>query len=381
MAKSTRAFLQFSPAPEKKEKGKELWKGLSAVLMTGDQIWVANDESVSLERLSLHGNEGVDPVYAKHKQYPLSDYLTLPAPALDDGGEVVEADIEGLDHRDGWLWLIGSHSLKRSKTSKEKSPERNIKRLSKVISEGNRYLLARIPLFKEGEEYELRKAVVKDGIESNAARLAGSSAQNDLTRSLSGDRHLQPFLSIPSKDNGFDIEGIAVGENERIFVGLRGPVLRGWAVILEMQLEISAVDPSELKMQRINAADPTQPFYRKHFLDLGGLGVRDLCADGNDLLILAGPTMNLDGPVTIFRWIGGMMSSEESLVWPNSTSLEKLIDLPFGQGNDHAEGMGVFTRKDGKIHSLIVVYDAACEDRQKGPCTLIADIIELPKKF
>jgi len=126
--------------------------------------------------------------------------------------------------------------------------------------------------------------------------LDGDATGNELTRALSQDEHLQPFLEIPGKDNGFDIEGLAVA-NGRILLGLRGPVLRGWAVILEVELRENKQDPSILKLKNIGPAD--QP-YRKHFVDLGGLGIRDLCIHGNDLLILAGPTMDLDGPVTIF---------------------------------------------------------------------------------
>ena len=47
-----------------------------------------------------------------------------------------------------------------------------------------------------------------------------------------------------------------------------------------------------------------EPFV-KHFLDLGGLGVRDLSVDGDDLIVLAGPTMLLDGPVRLLRWPDG----------------------------------------------------------------------------
>ncbi|WP_457090403.1 DUF3616 domain-containing protein [Microvirga sp. P5_D2] len=48
-------------------------------------------------------------------------------------------------------------------------------------------------------------------------------------------RHNRPFLSIPSKENGFDVEGLAVREG-RISPGLRGPVLRGHAVVLDPKL-------------------------------------------------------------------------------------------------------------------------------------------------
>lgn len=55
-----------------------------------------------------------------------------------------------------------------------------------------------------------------------------------------------PFLKagIPGKDNGFDIEGIVVFPDESggiediwVFVELRGPVLRGWAILLELQVK------------------------------------------------------------------------------------------------------------------------------------------------
>ena len=50
--------------------------------------------------------------------------------------------------------------------------------------------------------------------------------------------------------------------------------------------------PSMLRLREIGSHGLP---YRKHLLELGGLGIRDLCVDGDDLLILAGPTMDLDG--------------------------------------------------------------------------------------
>jgi Protein of unknown function (DUF3616) len=41
--------------------------------------------------------------------------------------------------------------------------------------------------------------------------------------------------------------------------------------------------------------------FRRPFLQLDGLGVRDLVMHGNDVFVLAGPTMELDGPVFIHR--------------------------------------------------------------------------------
>jgi uncharacterized protein DUF3616 len=101
------------------------------------------------------------------------------------------------------------------------------------------------------------------------------------------DEHLKKFFSTPGKDNGFDIEGLAVAGN-RVFIGLRGPVLRGWAVLLELELEVDDKKPSRLNLKPINPNNPhnpKNPTYRKHFIELGGLGVRDLCVQDSDLLI------------------------------------------------------------------------------------------------
>jgi hypothetical protein len=46
---------------------------------------------------------------------------------------------------------------------------------------------------------------------------------------LAEDPHFEGFIRtkvIPGKDNGFDSEGLAVAD-DRVFIGLRGPVLRG----------------------------------------------------------------------------------------------------------------------------------------------------------
>lgn len=96
-----------------------------------------------------------------------------------------------------------------------------------------------------------------------------------------------------------------------MFLGLRGPVLRGWAVVL--QLQPCDLSPTYLSLER---SGPRRDLYRKHFLDLGGLGVRDVRCSGDDLLILAGPTMDLDGRVLLYRWPGGARVTEESVVEP-----------------------------------------------------------------
>ena len=374
MKPSSTVDLEFDPERDDLGKGKELRDGLSVALQIGDSLWVANDESISLERLSLikEGNTGNYRSGRHHQQFSLAEYLRLPVAPPKDPADLEEVDVEGLDYGDGYLWLVGSHSLKRKKPTLKDGAKEAQKQLAKVSTDGNRYLLARIPVVEGDGTYTLAKEDTQKEKKRSAAQLRGNAQGNDLTEALRGDKHLGPFLAIPGKDNGFDIEGLAVA-GERLFLGLRGPVLRGWAVILEVEPEEDSKQPFTLRLKPIG---PNQRLYRKHFLQLGGLGIRDICAQGADLLILGGPTMDLDGPVTIFRWPGGTAPKGESVV--PSDELQRVLDVPYGQGVDHAEGMTLFAPDGCTARSLLVVYDSASENRQLGEGTAVADVFLLP---
>ncbi|MBC8017935.1 MAG: DUF3616 domain-containing protein, partial [Verrucomicrobia bacterium] len=262
--------LDFNPERHDLGKDKLLRDGLSAALQIGDTLWIANDEATSLERLTLfnENNTGNYRYGRDHKQFSLDDYLRLPEAPPSNPADREEVDVEGLDYENGYLWLVGSHSLKRKKPKLEDGAKEAQKQLAKVSTGGNRYLLARIPVVESDGTYTLKKDDTQKGERRTAAQLRGNAQGNDLTAALSGDRHLGPFLAIPGKDNGFDIEGLAVA-GERLFLGLRGPVLRGWAMILEVEPKEADNDPSTLRLHKFG---PDQCPYRKHFLQLGGLG-------------------------------------------------------------------------------------------------------------
>jgi len=356
-----------SPILEFDGQQEELPDSLSAVVVVGDFLWVASDEVTSVERLS--SADGI--TFNTHKSFALKDFIDLPAQDTDFDQEL---DIEGLDHSDSYLWLVGSHSIKRKKVEKGGSTEKGIKRLAKTEIEGNRFILARIPLVEADQQLArsipdptnpasmLKAGQLEGDLKSNALVDAIRQAENG-----EGDSHFANFLTIPGKDNGFDIEGLAVS-GDRIFLGLRGPVLRGWAGILE--ISVNAADPFRLNLRDVG---PEGRPYKKHFLDLSGLGVRDICVDGEDLLILAGPTMNLDGPVAVFRWRGALGLSGEQLIF--SDGLERLFTVPNGIGFDHAEGMALIN--DPK--RLLIVYDSPSEERKTSKTAVKADVFELPK--
>jgi Protein of unknown function (DUF3616) len=322
---------------------------LSAVALDSGRLWLACDEGCRLERLS---QSSVATTFAAHQVFALKDLLTLPAPPKE------EADVEGLYVDNGWLWLVGSHSVKRKKPKGESQAETASKLLD-TKRDGNRHLLARIPIAGGN--------LLKTDGGRHAASLEAtqtSSALLDAIRS-SNDDHLGPFVDLPGKDNGLDIEGLAA-RDMRVWIGLRGPVLREWCCILELHLDAQG---DRLRL----VADGASGSYRKHFVKLHGLAVRDLIVLENDLLILTGPTMAHDAPSEIWQWKNGAKDSAS----PTPADLKCLITLPQRQGDERPEGLALFEHGASST-SVLVVFDAPSEARRPTANTVLADVYRLP---
>jgi hypothetical protein len=338
------------------DRKKRVCDNLSAVAIHGDELWFGTDEDTLLDCLSKVADGG----YAGHKTFQLKDTLTLP----DRDGKKDEVDIEGLDVVGDQLWLVGSHAVTRDKPDPEADGAKQaIKDLTDLKEGPNRWTLAVWALPKDKEN---RPAL------GRAAQLAATAESSPLRALLADDPHLGPFLALPAKENGFDIEGLAVTKDERLFLGLRGPVLRGWAVLLELKVEIAG---HALELQ---PNGPSGRRYRKHFLDLEGGGVRDLCfADDSSqtLLILAGPTMALDGAVRVHRWAPPNAAAEDSITV--LTKCAAIMEIPHQRGRDRAEGIAVRQGQHGA--ELLVVYDTPADARApKGQHGVAADLFALP---
>jgi hypothetical protein len=337
---------------------------MSAVVLHRNNLWVGGDEGTAVHRFSGGGESG----YGNHRSFDLAPLFQL----TDAKSEI---DVEGMDVSDGYLWLVGSHSLKRKKPKRDDPNRDNIERMAKLELERNRFTLGRVPLGPEGDDLAPRASFKS----KFAARLTGDAKGNALTEALLNDPHLGryvPFQSdgkprgIPSKDNGFDIEGMAVNGG-RVFVGLRGPVLRGWAVILEIL--IAEGGSGELILAPVSSDGA---LYRKHFLQLEGLGVRDLVIQGDDLFILAGPSMDLDGPVYVFQWQKALRQKDEALVWRDQLSI--VLSVPYGVGEDcgkdHAEGMTAHSG-DG-ADQFLICYDSPAKARLDGEDGVRGDVFD-----
>lgn len=82
-----------------------------------------------------------------------------------------------------------------------------------------------------------------------------------------------------------------------------------------------------------------------HFLDLGGVGVRDLTRDGGTMLILAGPVTSADAPFALHQWRPRY-----------STRIhEPALIHSFPGNGERPEGISVMEREGRK--GVLVVYD------------------------
>lgn len=346
----------------------EVRRDLSCVAQVGGNLWLGSDESVSVERLTWDAKHKR---FGRHAAFDLTKFFTLPA------GKQAEIDVEGLAVAPPYLWITGSHSLTRGR-AKGRSFDEAIAELTQIQRQTNRYFLARVPLVEladEPGEFELRGAAVdpeKPAHAITAARLFGTGMTSVLTDALRFDELLRNYADLPSKDNGLDVEGLAV-DDELVFLGLRGPVLRGWAVMLELEPDFFAEGFFTLK-----EIGKKGRLYRRHFFDLNGLGIRDLERVGDDLLILAGPTMDIDGRVLLLRWKKFKQRKRETVV--SRDELEVLIDFGGGgigqHGKNHAEGITVFTPPAGcdLPRGILVTYDSPAGDYLLGAAQVRADL-------
>ena len=281
--------------------------------------------------------------------------LPLASPALQrrlhlgDTGDANAADLRdnlsGLAGRDSWLWLAGDEGEPLAL-----DPQRSAS--GQVLG----------CLHLDGRGFP------RSG---QRLRCHTTNSEDALTAALAANALIRPFLAIPSKDNGLDIEGITARDN-RVLLGLRGPVLRGIALVADLQLDGFA---------KSGDFDHTQPLQLQslqlRYLDLGGLAVRDLAAvpDSNDVLILAGPTMSLAGPCRLIRWHHAFSAHPaqhpESMALECTTTLLLLRSGDPGDNHDKPEGLDL-QHTDGELIAWIA-YDSPSPDRGQGDgvCTLL----------
>lgn len=127
----------------------------------------------------------------------------------------------------------------------------------------------------------------------------------------------------PKASGGFNIEALAATPEGALLIGFRNPIPHGRALIAPL------LNPREtIGGQPAKFGAPQQ-------LDLGGLGLRDLCAVTNGYYAVAGPASGRDGQSRLFFWAGGAAAPQlrADLHFPDSNP-EGLCVLDFGNQKD-----------------------------------------------
>jgi hypothetical protein len=325
---------------------------LSAGARSGDTMFLGSDEGVCIERLQF-----VNGSWTNHCRFPLDDLLDL---VSSD-----EADIEGLAEDDGWLWVLGSHARTRPKLRKDDSDTIDLEVFSNLKDTRPRCVLARLPLVPDPDAAGAMIPVAADG-NRRAGLLRQNKHGNGLARLMSKHPLLKPFTRIAAKEGGVDLEGIATA-GQRVAIGMRGPVIQTHAVLLEFKVAA----------KRSGRLTITGPLH-KRLLELEGLGIRDLKRAGPDLLILAGPTTGLDGPCAIYRWTNWLGDPPRDDQVVRLHRPERIIELPFGRGDDHPEGLVLLGGGD-EAQDVLVICDSPAATRIDVPGrTVRCDRFRLP---
>lgn len=307
----------FSAAPIWLDYGaaasQSLLTNLSAVASVDAILWTASDEGRTIECLVPEGGG-----YRIARQLN-ADEIFPNLPGTSDGSEL---DIESLDIFDGQLWVCGSHCRVRKRAS-DSTPTVELL----VRDRKSRCLLGRATLDAS------RTGVCGDGA---CLPTSGIGALRSL---LESNPLFAPFSELPSKENGIDIEGLLTWDG-RVLFGFRGPVADNMALVVEARIT------DGLKLRSRGS--------RVHYLDLHGLGVRDLARHGDDVLVLAGPVTSSAGPFALYAWAP---RQEAAIQHPT-------LLYEFETRNEHPEGVCVLKR-DG-VNGVLVVFDSPSADRISG---------------
>lgn len=282
---------------------------VSAVVKVGAFLLIAADEKHSVQLLRPNSDRS---------SYEPDPAVSLMGHDLEDDQEL---DFEGLAAEGNTLYVLGSHSSKRKrltssrKSDRERAYDANRERLAKTAREPSRDVLYRFAVGQDGE------------IET------GSIETTCLRAFLDADPILSVFASLPSKENGIDLEGLAVKDGV-LYIGCRGPVLReNWVPVI-----VTSFDESQHAEIR--------------YVNLGGLGIRGMAETDGGFLLLAGPVGDGPGGYWVYSWNGddcipGKDGPKEEL--------DRIGQLETPKGGK-AEGITLIDEDDDRWQ-ILVVFD------------------------
>ncbi|MCP4409210.1 MAG: DUF3616 domain-containing protein [Gammaproteobacteria bacterium] len=286
---------------------------LSGIAQLGPFLAIGSDEAAS-----KRGAENVIQLLEKVStdRYQVRHDIMLFKGNDKDGPEM---DIEGLAADGEILYVIGSYSAKRKRVKKSRDYKANRKTFSaKGIShEKNRDWLYRLRIDGQGKTMERQRISLRHIIRHNGV--------------------LKTFQHLPSKENGIDIEGIAV-RGKWLYLGFRSPVLRR----------------NYVPVMKLKFTDPDQT-HELLYLNLDGRGIRDITRVSDGFLIIAGPPGEGPASYQLYHWDGRDMVPGKDRA-KKDTGKATLLGEICPPKNGKAEGITI-VEEQTTTYEIIIVYD------------------------
>lgn len=282
-------------------------KELSAVATVEEGKW-----------LVVGSNEGTQVQVLR--QVDATDYRVAETISLIHQPTKQEIDVEGIAAAGRTVYVMGSHSLKRLKLE----PKAATQAANRVRTQ-------------HSEREPLRESLFRFELDATG-RPGGTIQRTSLRARLERDVILRPFLEIPGKEGGVDIEGLAWRE-EKLWAGFRGPVLRdGYAVVLVFDFD--RPEQGELRL-----------------VQLDGLGIRELIATRDGLLVLAGSVGEESAPIRAYYWDGKDQTPGSDV---KVTPAQKLGTIPPPPNDGSAKAEGLVLLGETATHwDVLAIYDGA----------------------
>ena len=288
-----------------------------------------------------------------------------------DEEQEVEVDVEALayDAPQKFVYAIGSHSKTR-KRSDRPSDKYEVNR-ARLQTGAKPVALESHPERERLYRFAFDPSKVEKGKEPSIEVLS-------LTPILSRLPVFASFAPLASKENGVDIEGLAVAhptggsspitatDAAWLYVGFRGPVLRhGFVPVLALQTR--DLDPlfaawKAHDAKRVDSVSQTALANGQVlFVPLDGRGIRDLAFVGDGLLVLAGPVGDGDTAHRIYWWNGRDCVPGKGNAAPKG-ELRWLADVAAPVGKDGTRGKAeALVWKSGQArekYDLTVLFDS-----------------------
>jgi phosphohistidine phosphatase SixA len=257
------------------------------------------------EYLVLVSDELKDPTAVQLLKRDGGGFAAVGNVEIPDEDDEIDLEGVGIDRTTATVYVTGSHARTR-------------KVEDGVIGEAKR---------KESREQFFRFKLEPDG---TPGRVEGPKS---LAPVLENHAVLKHFTKVASKENGIDIEGLAV-KGGRLHFGFRGPVLRGgWVPVLSCAWD--------------NPAGTAEVRYVR----LDGRGIRDLTAVDGGFLILAGPVGDGDFTYRVYFWDG----ADQLPAGEDAPGPQRLGEFS-GLGEGKPEGLVLLTEED-KTYEILLLCD------------------------